>query len=107
MTFKELQKVVQSQQNPEQSHLIERLRDKPFWIWDIAEHKRHDVLDKGDCCFNHIIGLPRKEKLEKPMFDYEKLLYDSLLIPDVSNPLIDFFATEERIFLSSYLQINY
>jgi hypothetical protein len=43
-------------------------------------------------------------EMEKPMFDYEKLLYDSYyVIPDVSNPLINFFATEERIFLSFFL----
>jgi hypothetical protein len=31
--------------------------------------------------------LPKKENIEKPMFDYEKLLYDSLLIPGFCNPL--------------------
>ena len=40
---------------------------------------------KGDCCFNHIIGLPRKDGIEKSIFDYEKLLYDSLLLPDFYN----------------------
>jgi hypothetical protein len=87
VTFKDLQKLVQSQQNIEQNELFEMLRNKLFWIWNKEEHKRQDIKTKGDCCFNHIIGLPRKEKLEKPTFDYEKLLYDSLLLPDVSNPL--------------------
>jgi hypothetical protein len=32
--------------------------DKPFWIWNIEEHKKQDI---GDCCFNHIIGLTTKE----------------------------------------------
>jgi hypothetical protein len=63
------------------------LRDKLFWIWDKNQHRREDIKTKGDCCFNHIIGLPKKENGEKPMFDYEKLLYDSLLVPDFSNPL--------------------
>ena len=45
------------------------------------------IKTKGDCCFNHIIGLPKKENTEKPLFDYEKLLYDSLLVPDIYNPL--------------------
>ena len=40
-----------------------------------------------DFCFNHIIGLPTKEKIEKPLFNYEKLLYDSLLVNDYSNTL--------------------
>jgi len=30
------------------------------------------------CCFNHIIGLPSKDGLEKPIFDYEKIIYDFL-----------------------------
>jgi hypothetical protein len=46
-------------------------------IWNIEEHKQEDIKTNGDCCFNHIIGLPTKEGMEKPMFDYEKILYDS------------------------------
>lgn len=87
MTFKDLQKLVQSQSGPEQSPLFHRLRDKPFWIWDQESHRHEDIRTKGDCCFNHIIGMPLKDKAEKPLFDYEKLLYDSLLIPDFYNPL--------------------
>ncbi|CAN5431025.1 hypothetical protein BH18THE2_BH18THE2_39800 [soil metagenome] len=60
VTFKDLQKLVQSQSGPEQSHLLQRLRDKPFWIWDQKEHRQEDIKTKGDCCFNHLIGLPRK-----------------------------------------------
>jgi hypothetical protein len=87
MTFKDLQKLVQSDSKAEQTQLFEKLRNKPLWYWDIAEHKSQDIVNKGDCCFNHIIGLPTKDKMEKPRFDYEKLLCDSLLISDVSNPL--------------------
>jgi hypothetical protein len=87
VTFKDLQKLVQSQTGPEQSQLLQRLRDKPFWIWDPKRHKQEDIRTKGDCCFNHIFGLPKKDNVEKPMFEYERLLYDSLLIPDFYNPL--------------------
>jgi hypothetical protein len=87
VTFKELQKLVQSSQSdPEQNQLVTRLRDKPFWIWDQRLHKQEDIKTKGDCCFNHIIGLPRKDSVEKPLFDYQKLLYDSLLSPQFTNP---------------------
>jgi hypothetical protein len=86
VTFKDLQKVIQSQSGPEQSQLLQRLRDKPFWIWDPKQHKQEDIKTKGDCCFNHIIGLPRKDGIEKSIFDYERLLFDSLLIPDFYNP---------------------
>jgi hypothetical protein len=86
VTFKDLQKVIQTQQSgPEQSYLLGRLRDKPFWIWDQNQHKQEDIKTSGDCCFNHIIGLPIKDKVDKPLFDYEKLLYESLLIPEFYN----------------------
>jgi primosomal protein N' len=87
VTFKDLQKLVQSRSSPEQSQLLERLRDKSFWIWNQKQHKQEDIKTNGDCCFNHIIGLPKKDSEEKPLFDYEKLLYDSLLVPDIYNPL--------------------
>jgi hypothetical protein len=86
VTFKDLHKLVQSQSISEQNQLLQRLRDKPFWIWDKANHKQEDIKIKGDCCFNHIIGLPRKDGIEKSIFDYENLLYDSLLIPEFYNP---------------------
>jgi CheY-like chemotaxis protein len=30
---------------------------------------------------NHIIGLPKKDSQEKPLFDYEKMLYKALIDP--------------------------
>jgi hypothetical protein len=65
VTFRDLQKLVQSQSGPEQSQLLQRLRHKLFWIWDTKQHKQEDIRTKGDCCFNHIIGLPRKDRIEK------------------------------------------
>ena len=65
-------KASDTQSSPEQSQLLHRLRDKPFWIWDRKGHKQADIKTKGDCCFNHIIGLPRKNGIEKSIFDYEK-----------------------------------
>jgi hypothetical protein len=85
VTFKDLQRLVLSRSGPEQSELLLRLRDKPFWIWNPRQHKQEDIKTKGDCCFNHIIGLPRKDGVEKSIFDYEKLLYDFLLIPEFYN----------------------
>jgi hypothetical protein len=87
VTFKDLQKLVHSQAGTWHSQLLQRLREKPFWIWDQKQHKQEDIKTKGDCCFNHIVGLPKKDNVEKPMFEYEQLLYDSLLIPDFYNPL--------------------
>jgi len=36
-------------------------------------------LDKGNCCFNHIIGLPINEKtgVTNPLFDYQKDIYNA------------------------------
>jgi hypothetical protein len=64
------------------------LRDRPFWIWDIIEHKQQYALTKGNCCFNHIIGLAQKSGISMPLFDYEKLLYDALII-DTDNVYLD------------------
>src|SRR5919197_2250894 len=80
MMFKDLQKLVSQQQRENTSkELFQRLQGKPFWIWNVEEHKLEDAKTNGNCCFNHIIGLPTKEGIEKAIFDYEKLLYYSLL----------------------------
>jgi hypothetical protein len=82
MTIKDLQKVLTKEQmdNPEFHKLLARLKDKPFWIWDKQQHRQEDIKTKGDCCFNHIIGLPTKGNIQRPMYDYEKLLYDKLFV---------------------------
>ena len=81
IVFKDLRKLVShSQYENTHKELLQRLQNKPFWIWDIAEHKQEDIKTDGDCCFNHIIGLPTKEGMEKAIFDYEKLLYDSIFL---------------------------
>src|ERR671930_1444884 len=86
VAFKDLQKLVSSQQKENtRRELFQRLQGKPFWIWNVDKHKQEDIKTNGDCCFNHIIGLPTKEGTQKAMFDYEKLLYDSLLVNDISN----------------------
>ncbi len=52
--------------------------DKPFWIWDQKQHREEFINKEGSCCFNHIIGLPVKDKKEYPLFDYEELLFNQL-----------------------------
>lgn len=89
MTFKELQKLIESQSqsrpNPEQSEQLNRLRDKRFWYWDKGRHEETDRANKGDCCFNHIVGLPTKDGIEKPIFAYEREMYFALLKPGYLN----------------------
>jgi hypothetical protein len=73
LTFKDLKKKV-SLATQQQNKFFERLQNKPFWIWNIEEHKQEDIKTNGDYCFNHIIGLPNKDRIEKPLFDYEKTI---------------------------------
>src|SRR6188472_1258350 len=89
MTFKDLKKRIISSlvQQQQQTQSLDKLQNKPFWIWNIEEHKQEDIRTKGECCFNHIIGLPTKEGLEKPIFNYLELLYCALLKSDFCNPL--------------------
>jgi hypothetical protein len=46
--------------------LFEKVQDKPFWIWNVEEHKQEDIKTSGGC-FNHIIGLPQKDGIDKPL----------------------------------------
>jgi hypothetical protein len=86
MTFKDLKKRI-SVETIGQYRLFERLRNRPFWIWDLEKHKQEDIRKIGECCFNHIIGLPTKERVDRPIFDYQRILYDALLIPNNYNSL--------------------
>jgi hypothetical protein len=83
VTFKELKKRVSLA--PQQDRLLERPHNKPFWIWDIQEHKEQDIRTNGACCFNHIIGLPQKDNVDKPLYDYEKIILDSLVTHNGNN----------------------
>jgi hypothetical protein len=94
VTLNDLQKLIQSQQqlaagsgsgSAELSKLLRLLRDREFWLWDSTKHKERDIIQKGNCCFNHIIGLPRKNGVKKPIFDYEAMLYKALLQPGYLN----------------------
>jgi hypothetical protein len=92
VTFKELQRAIESQPgqsaSPEFNQLLHRIRISGrgiFWYWDENKHKERDRSSKGDCCMQHIIGLPRKDGKEMPFFDYERLLYNALMLPGYFN----------------------
>jgi hypothetical protein len=84
MTFKDLNKKVSLEIIQQQFKLLDVYKDKPFWIWNIEEHKQEDIKTNGDCCFNHIIGLPQKNGNDKPLYNYEGIIYDSLVTHDGS-----------------------
>ena len=88
MTFKEVQRLFESQPDyysSQQSDVLDRLRGKAFWYWEHTRHNYTDRLSRGSCCFNHIIGLPTKDGKEKPMFDYEREIYFALTKPGYLN----------------------
>jgi hypothetical protein len=57
----------------------QHLHNKPFWIWNVEDRKQEDVRTNGNCCFNHIVGLPQKDGVDKPLYDYEKIIFDYLV----------------------------
>jgi hypothetical protein len=79
LTFKDLKKRVslEAATQQQQYRLTEKLRNRPFWIWNVEEHKQEDIKTNGACCFNHIIGLPQKDSVDKPLYDYENITFDS------------------------------
>jgi hypothetical protein len=78
VTFKDLQKLVQSNGQITSSDLLSKLQNKPFWIFDKEQHRLEDIRTKGQCCFWHIIGCPQKDGHDMPVLPYQKILYDTL-----------------------------
>jgi hypothetical protein len=62
------------------------LKNKPFWVWNKDLSVTHTQNQRGDCCFNHIIGLPEKDNQEMPLFDYQKRFIDAIFIDEADNP---------------------
>ena len=88
MTFKDLKKKVSLEVTQQQYRLFETLQNKPFWIWDKQQHKQEDLKTNGNCCFNHIIGLPQKDGNDKPLYDYQQIIFDPLLLTIITNTSI-------------------
>jgi hypothetical protein len=78
------QKLRAAQQQQSSSSSLSILKGLPFWIWDKEEHRQQAAATNGKCCFQHVVGLPIKDKKEYPLFDYEKILYYSLMSIDGS-----------------------
>ena|SRR6187397_42748 len=91
MTFKDLKRSINVSSNQQQTHFFDKLHNKPFWIWDIEEHKLEDVRTKGKCCFNHIIGLPTKEGLDLSIsgVDLLQMLHQLLPVYKSDLPFVD------------------
>lgn len=67
-------------QKTKRKHGTKKISDV-FWIGDDLQHKVLYNKTKGNCCFNHQIGLP-KSKIspfnEMPIFAYEKEIIDNI-----------------------------
>ena len=95
MTWKDLKRfVIDNNYNNEQKEQEVKLqsaerfaifKNLPFWISDVEEHKKADIANNGKCCFNYIIGLPKKDGIDKPIFDYEMQLVNALVSPLLTN----------------------
>ena len=77
------QKLRAAQQQTSSSSSLSVLKGLPFWIWDKEQHRQEVAETNGRCCFNHVCGLPTTIKV-RSIFDYEKILYDSLMSVDGS-----------------------
>jgi hypothetical protein len=80
VTFKDLKKLVSLEGTTEQhAKLFDRLLNKRFWIWNQKQHRQEDIKTNGECCFNHIIGLHQRNGTYEPLYDYEKIIFDSFV----------------------------
>ena len=111
MTFKDLKKRVslEAATQQQQYRLTEKLRNRPFWIWNVEEHKQEDIKTNGACCFNHIIGLPQKDSVDKPLYDYEGIIFDSLVTQNANstNPYRKHLWIKKATCLLLFLQDNF
>jgi hypothetical protein len=65
--------------SPQLSRLIRDSYHIPFWIADKEKHKEEAQKKGRHCCFNHLIGLPQKNGVDFPIFDYEILVVNTIL----------------------------
>jgi hypothetical protein len=49
------------------------------YLTNQPKHEAKGRATNDKCCFNHIMGLPEKNRIQKPLFDYEGLLYAIIL----------------------------
>jgi len=88
LPYQRFQKLKQQQKNKNHSTTLqsslEILKNKPFWIWDKQEHSAKAKETNQQCCWNHCVSLPRKGGIERPLWDYQKLIIDTLMLQEGS-----------------------
>ena len=83
MAFKDFKQKLAKLQGNNNSNL-ELLKNKPFWIWDKSEHLAKAIETNQQGCANHIWGCPKKGGIKRPLWDYQKIIYDTLMLQDGS-----------------------
>ena len=85
MTFKDLRKRVTlaetTQQQQQKIDVFEGWRTNPseYGIILKSTSKQEDIRTNVEYRFNHIIGRPQKNGVDRPLYEYQWLIYDSLI----------------------------
>jgi hypothetical protein len=69
LPYQKHQKLRQQQTRSSSESNLSVLEGKVFWYWDKQQHKEEHIRTNRNCCFNHIVGLPVKDKKEYPTKD--------------------------------------
>jgi hypothetical protein len=64
--------IIGSKMPTEEKDSLNIFLGKSFWIWDPLKHDNEYTETNGNCCFNHKIGIPIKNGIAHPLYDYEK-----------------------------------
>ena len=72
------QKLRQAQQQQSSSSNLSVLKGLPFWVFDKEIHRQQAMASKGNCCIQHVLGLPIKNGKVFPLFDFQKQIFDYL-----------------------------
>ena len=78
MPYQLHQKLRQAQQQQSSSSSLSVLKGLPFWVFDKEIHRQQAKASKGNCCIQHVLGLPIKNGKEFPLFDFQKQIFDYL-----------------------------
>jgi hypothetical protein len=64
---------------------LEVWRDKNEVVFSAEDVNVNEGNNNGNCCFNHIIGLPQKNGIPQPLWSYEEMLYQALMFSGYLN----------------------
>lgn len=84
MTLQNLGKILDKYESQLGSSSIEQfelLKGLPFYDWPVtndASKLIQSINSNTGSTFNHAIGLPQKDGIAYPLFDYEQMLFDTL-----------------------------